>query len=141
MLIAFYKGQGSTLSDKIFHKLVTVIDRTPYSHCEVVFRDECYSSSNRDKGVRKKSIDLTSGNWDIVDVSHKRINELDFLEFFNQTESHSYDYFGLLWHVSRLFRSSKNAWVCSEWCAESLGLAGTHKLTPKDLYEWATKGM
>lgn len=67
MQLALYKGKGL-----IGNALVRRWTRSPYSHCELVIGDYCYSSSLMDKGVRRKQIILKPEHWMLVPLPSDR---------------------------------------------------------------------
>lgn len=70
MKLAFYKYEYGTLIDK----LIAAFSHSQFSHVELVLdynpegESLCFSSSNRDRGVRQKMIDVNTGSWYLVDL-------------------------------------------------------------------------
>jgi len=105
MQLAMYKGPAGTLQQKALHWLICALDSVRqsgkrrrlvlvrYSHCELVIAGVCYSSSNRDGGVRPKVIDLASGHWDVFHVDG---DEAAALAWFRQHDGQNYDWYGVL---------------------------------------------
>lgn len=82
--LALYKGSGGSLYDRLTDWLIRKITKGKYSHCEIAVKKEtnftdrydceeyyeCYSSSVRDGGVRKKVIHLDDGKWDLIKLNN-----------------------------------------------------------------------
>lgn len=114
--LALYKGKGS-----LFNALIRLWSKSKVSHCELVVDGVCYSSSAMDKGVRKKVIDLDSGNWELIPLPWADADKI--LDHFQKTRKYGYGYVGLL--LNQLFnlgRRTKNYVFCSEWCMEALSI-------------------
>ena len=86
--LACYKGPATGLFNITFHKVVCWWTRSKYSHCELVINGTAYSSSSRDKGVRKKEIDFSSGKWDLYPVE---LDEVFVLNFYERAKDDKYD--------------------------------------------------
>lgn len=68
MQAAFYKATRPGWQG-IYSRAVRVIDRGPYSHCELVFSDGMSGSASYiDGGVRLKRIDYDPAHWDFVEL-------------------------------------------------------------------------
>lgn len=140
MKIAFYKGRRSENSNaKLFDIAVAWWTGGLYSHCELVFNDSpkeasCYSSSNRDGGVRFKTIDLTSGHWDVVDLHS--FDENAAWRWFTKHHGQPYDVAGLFGFVLPWRTQNPNHWFCSEACAAALGISNPSKISPNHLAEY-----
>ena len=112
-----------------------------YSHCEVAIQEEndtnytCYSSSNRDGGVRKKYMELQPERWDLVEIDQSKIKVSDIKSIYNKTVGCKYDFFGAC-GVILGFGNAKSRYFCSEWCAEALKLKRPHKYSPVSLYRY-----
>lgn len=142
-ILAFYKG---TLDENpgalLFDRLTCWRTGSRFSHCELVevpnrqgIAQLCCSSSFRDKGVRSKWIDLTSGRWVLVEVPSLKVEPA--LHWFMEHAGAPYDWFGLLGWVFPWRVSMREWWFCSEACAEALGLPESWKTSPGDLYRVA----
>lgn len=127
MQLALYKGKG--LIGNAFIRWWT---GSQYSHCELVINGMCYSSSVQDKGVRRKSIDLNDGKWDVIDLPWG--NEQKVLDYFTTTDSNTYGWLSLLF--SQMFNRNsptKGSQFCSEWAAAALGLPNPASYSPRTL--------
>lgn len=129
MKLAFYKGKGT-----LFDRAVQWWTSSPYSHCEIVLdvdtgkvENLCASSSFRDKGVRIKLIDLTTGRWDLVDIPWA--DEEAVTDWFLLHSGEGYDTIGLLGFVIP-FRDISDKWFCSEACVEALGFSSSETIDP-----------
>ena len=134
--IAFYKGPPSNrdLKHVASHYGIRLWTWSKYSHAELVIDGVCYSSSARDKGVRRKDIDLTTGRWDVITVEA----DAEFaLEWFKKNEGKPYDWRNIVRFIAPPVGHDKDAYVCFECIGNMLCLAGAHRLTANDLYEWA----
>lgn len=129
MKIAFYKGEGGWTD-----KLIRLWTGGIYSHCEIIYEDEWYSSSWYDGGVRRKKITLKPENWDIYNIK-TYINEQDFLEFFERTNHKKYDLKGIfLSQIIPLKSQDSDKYFCSEWCSIIFKLNNT-AINPNKLSE------
>ena len=135
--LACYKGPATGLFNITFHKVVCWWTRSKYSHCELVINGTAYSSSSRDKGVRKKEIDFSSGKWDLYPVE---LDEVFVLNFYERAKDDKYDYKGLLWFVIGYIPQKANRWFCSEWCGFAMKIPFAHKLSIQDLVDYLQKG-
>lgn len=110
--------------------------RSPYSHCELVIDGDCYSSSLRDGGVRRKRIDLDKPWWDVVHIPWA--DAYSVREVFAQHIGEPYGYLDLIGqHVFRIPWHIPNGWLCSEICAAALGLNHPQIWTPGMLADYA----
>lgn len=140
MMLAFYKGRKrDNPGAKVFDRLVCWWTRGNYSHCELVFGDDlkdafCCSSSFRDGGVRQKTIDLTSGRWDTVQI--KDYDEARALAWFFEHYGQKYDVPGLFGFILPWRTHHPNRWFCSEACAAALGIESPHRLSPNGLLRY-----
>lgn len=143
MQIAMYKGPAKSVLQKLMHLAVCCFDsvrqtlrrgqlvRVRYSHCELVIAGKCYSSSERDGGVRAKEIDLASGHWEVFLISG---DEAKVLAWFREHSAENYDWAGIAAFVVPLLQQRPRHWFCSEACAAALGMPGGRGLTPFDLF-------
>lgn len=144
MYLAFYKGPATGFKNVLFHEAVCWKTDSEYSHVELVFDIDlfgvgtCWSSSARDGGVRRKQIDLTSGHWDVFDVSQifDSHEEAYALAWFETRVGAKYDYFGLLFFVVHLRTEDRRAYFCSEAVAAALQLRDPWKYPPGKLYDF-----
>lgn len=137
MHIAFYKGPAKGLTNKLGRFLVCVGTLSKYSHCELVINGTCYSASARDKGVRWKYIDLTSGHWDLVKVYG---DENKALAWFAEHQGQSYDWTGVIRFLIPFLRQRPGKWFCSEAVAEALDMPESARITPGKLHKMYYNG-
>lgn len=134
MKLLFYKGEGTLLD-----KFIRVVTNSKYSHIELSMdsmndKHRCWSSSNRDKGIRTTVIDTTSGHWDIIDIGPYGYRAVE--SWFEEHEGLSYDYIGLLGTVIPLnIFSRKDKWFCSECIAQVLDIDNPWNQTPESIYQ------
>ena len=101
-------------------RLICWWTRSPYSHVEIVINGVCYSSSLRDGGVRKKTIDLDKPHWRVIPIEWR--NETDAWREFAKRNGKPYGWMDLITqHVLRLPVDDPGL-LCSELCALMLGL-------------------
>lgn len=126
MKIALYKGKG-----KIGNAIIRWWTNSQYSHCELVIGEFCYTSSFMDGGVRSKQIDLTNGNWDLIDVPWG--NEERALWFFKQTKGAKYDWLGIFGSqfFNLRFEDSKK-YFCNEWVGAALDIPNPEIYDPEN---------
>ena len=126
--LASYKAEGTWID-----KFIRAWTGEAYSHSELLIDGVCYSSSGRDKGVRRKEMDLPLDKWDIIPLPWA--NAENALAYFQTTRKHRYGYFRILLtqffnlgsndtflgRVSRVL-GMKPSPFCSDWIAAALGL-------------------
>ena len=132
MQLALYKGPPTGIGRRTFHEAVKLATKGPYSHCELVIDGVCFSSSQRDGGVRSKRVDLSTGRWDLVDI-HDRDDDIT-RAWFTEHMGQKYDTLGLLGFILPGRFERQDRWFCSEACGQALGLSNAYKLSPNDLY-------
>lgn len=131
MRAAFYKGTRPGLQG-IYSRVVRLIDRGPYSHCELVFSDGISASASWiDGGVRFKHIDYKPKHWDFVDLPANL--EDAARQWFTTHEGHGYDLLGNLRFVFWMVRESDKDWFCSEAIGAALGMPEAWRLGPNGL--------
>lgn len=132
--IALYKGPAKGLTRTLGHWAIRLWTWSRWSHAELVIDGVCYSSSMRDGGVRAKAIELDSGHWDVLPIV---CDEGRALVWFRQHQGQAYDWANIARFLLPFLPQRRDEWVCFEAVAAMLGLAGAHKLTANDLYDWA----
>ena len=127
--IHFYKARSGKIRDKIVG-LVSV-----FSHVELEINGVCYSSSNRDKGVRSKVIDTSNAQkWLSFDLK-KDIDENICLLYFESVRGQKYDWLNiLLTQLIKLDIQSDNKQICSEFVGNCLQLDNAYKYSPEALF-------
>lgn len=129
--LALYKGKG-TLANAGIRQWTG----SQYSHCELVVDGWCYSSSVMDKGVRRKLIDLHSGNWDLIELPWADAEYAR--DYFDRTDDQSYGWGALITsQFLNLGLSSSGSQFCSEWCAAAIGVPNPSAYNPQTLGELA----
>lgn len=129
--LAMYKAKGNWVD-----RLVRFATRSKYSHCEIVIQTtqteyDCYTSSPRDGGVRRKIMRLPKDKWDLVEID---LNQAKVREFYNKTINKKYDLIGAVGTVLPL-PQRQSRYFCSEWIAELLDFDKPHKYSPQKLLE------
>jgi hypothetical protein len=133
--LAFYIGKKG-----LYNKLLSLFMQI--KHVELVVNNLCYSSSAMDGGVRRKSIDISNGNWLVVPFEVKYESEI--IKFYQQTKKRKYDHVAAI--LNHLFRFSidvfKRRHTCSEWCILAINKANRTNLNPNmtlsELYNYAS---
>ena len=127
--IHFYKARAGKIGDKV------VGIASVFSHVELEINGVCYSSSNRDKGVRSKVIDTSNAQkWLSFDLK-KDIDENICLGYFKSVEGQQYDWLNIFFsQIIKLNIQSRNKQICSEFVANCLGLENAHKYSPESLF-------
>lgn len=144
--VAFYKHKRELDSLKniyfrFFDEIIRLFTKGKYSHCEIAIQEEndanytCYSSSNRDGGVRKKYMELQPERWDLIEIDQSKVKVSDIKSIYNKTVGCKYDFFGAC-GVILGFGNAKSRYFCSEWCAEALKLKLPHTFSPVSLYRY-----
>mgnify|MGYP003409536427 CR=1 FL=1 len=129
--LALYKGPASGFFNKLVHYVICIATWSKYSHCELSINGLCYSSSFRDGGVRKKSIDLTDGKWDVVSI--EGADEARALARFAEREGRKYDWIGAFLSCTPWPRSESGKDFCGGINAYMLGLDKPQSWTPAEL--------
>lgn len=126
MYLLFYKGRG-----KLADWAIRLFTRSKYSHCEIAIpvneaaaEYECYSSSARDGGTRKKRMRLQLSHWDIVKLDLGYPQEVQIMSWLHQNLGRPYGYRDLLAFVFPAVKTSKREWFCSEFCLAALQAGG-----------------
>lgn len=127
----FYKAEGN-----FYDKLIRLVNRTKYSHVEMFIDGYCYSSSPRDRGVRRKYISLNNQHWDVLSLEVTAEHKQYMLKFFEEQQGKAYDWFGAIKTTLWFFPNHKDKWFCSELLAQALNLPYPRKWTPADLYDF-----
>lgn len=146
---AFYKHKRplnslQNIYFRFFDETIRLFTHGKYSHCEIAIQEDndtnytCYSSSNRDGGVRKKYMELQPERWDLVEINQAKIKVSDIKALYNKTVGYKYDFPGAC-GVILGFGNIKSRYFCSEWCSEALKLSRPHKYSPVSLYRYLLK--
>ena len=131
--LAFYVAKNGDWTDK----LIAWWTDSKYSHVELVLDGTWYSTSPRDLAVRAKQIVAKEEYWDFVEVE---VDKVKVVEFYEKTKGAKYDWVAIvLSQIVELDRHSKSKYICSEWCAEAIGLSNGNEYSPGDLYRKLVK--
>lgn len=136
--LALYKGPDKAtdiLTQFIAHWGICLRTLSKHSHAELVIDGKCYSSSDRDDGVRAKVINLGSGRWEVYDLP--KADKLKALSWFYEHKGAKYDWLGILAWVLPVVKHSRGKFVCFEAVGCMLGLPDPHKLTGRKLKAYA----
>lgn len=145
--LAFYIAERGNAIDKA----VAQFGGGRFSHVELTFEEPtrdtwCFSSSNRDKGVRNKAIDLLDGKWEVLELPPLTPKAMsDLIAFCDSIRGWPYDYAGLFfWLDGKTFETQDpHKYFCSEAVLEALQSAGLFpnadagRTSPGDLYRLA----
>lgn len=121
-------------------KLISWYCNSEYVHVELILSDGyMYSSSGRDKGVRRKKHIRDDKSWTYIEVDG---DEQAILDFYHMTLHDSYDMKGVIGIVLPIIDRT-NEWFCSEWCSNALKISGNkdfwlvdpQKTRPSDFYD------
>lgn len=137
--LAFYKGppQHDDLVHVVTHNAIKIRTWSKYSHAELVIDGWAYSSSVRDKGVRRKKIDFNNGKWDVIELDPSRININYAMEFFLLYEGSEYDWWNIARYVLPFVKQEEGKFICFEFIGAMLNFAGYYRLDADDLMQWA----
>ena len=129
MKIHFYKARAGKIGDKIV-SLVSV-----FSHVELEINGVCYSSSNRDGGVRSKIINTSNHQKWLSFELKKDIDINRCLSYFESVKGQKYDWLNIFCtQLIKLNMQSEDKQICSEFVANCLGLENAHKYSPESLF-------
>lgn len=141
--LAFYKGRGVSVTQRIQDGLIRSVTRGIYSHVEMISGDAwpdhsaiCLSASGRDGGVRQKRILLKPESWDLVSMQVEAEVPCQFIK--NHLAAR-YVYAGLLFSPVLAFgRQNPDKWFSSEVCAAALGFPNPQRVSPQLLFDLVT---
>lgn len=126
--IAFYKGKGSWQD-----KLIRLFTIGKYSHCEVaIYHTERFGCKTWGDYSVDRWRNNNTDDWDFVEIlmSVKQVRD-----FYSKTKGRKYDWKAILLSQILPFRlHNKDEYICSEWCAELLGLDEPHRYSPNSLF-------
>jgi hypothetical protein len=131
MKLAFYIAKGT-----IFDKVIRLVTRSKYSHCELVIDGICYSSSNRDCGIRMKNINLDPKSWQVIDIVADRTTAV---EWYIKNIGCKYDWIGAITSVLPIHINVRKRYFCSEAVAHMLNLPNPRSQTPQSIFEYYAK--
>lgn len=130
--LAFYKAEFG----RWYEKLIAWYTIGPFSHCELVFGDDWFSSSPRDGGVRYKKIFAVPGRWVFLEIDANS----DLIRNWCDTQvGKKYDWRGFFNFILPI-GYSRSKWFCSEICVAGLQQAGVllgekpHRFSPNCLW-------
>lgn len=130
--IALYKGTRPGIAG-VYNRLVRLVTRSPYSHCELLFSDGIAASASwLDGGVRFKTIAIDPAHWDVINLP----DELEdaAYDWFLDHEGDAYDLFGNVHFLFGPAPEDKDAWFCSEAVAAALGFVESWRFDPALLF-------
>ena len=119
--LACYHGRASKPWHRICDNITKFFTRGKYSHCEIAIHlyDNnyiCYSSSYRDGGVRRKTMQLDPTKWQLIPI---HVSGTQIKQYFDATQGAGYDLLGALGCVAGL-RQHPHKYFCSEWCFNAI---------------------
>ncbi len=126
--LALYKARGNWLN-----RLICWWTGSQYSHCELVVRGTCYSSTIRDGGVRAKVMALPADRWDMIDLPWA--DDGSVTDWFIQHERDRYGYIDLITSQLLGMQRDGRGVFCSEACAKALGLRNATRMSPQGLLD------
>ena len=128
MKLAFYKAKGDWVD-----LLIRVFTNSKYSHVEIVYNKDWYSSSPRDGGVRVKKIQDDGNSWDFIEVD---IDKERLYQKYREYKGRGYDFKAiLLSNILPIGWHSKSKMTCSEFVADVLGYGNPSKFNPQDILD------
>ena len=126
--LAMYKAKGD-----FFNGLIRWWTGSQYSHCELVVRGTCYSSSVRDGGVRAKVMALSSDKWNVIDLPWADDDAVT--DWFIAHERDSYGWLDLLTGQLLGMQRDHRGVFCSEASAKAIGLRNSTRMSPQGLLD------
>ena len=124
--LALYKGEGDFLN-----RLICWWTGSQYSHCELVVRGTCYSSSVRDGGVRAKVMAMPADKWDLFGLPWADDDAVT--DWFVAHERDRYGWLDLLTGQLLGMRRDGRGVFCSEACAAALNFPNPTRFSPQTL--------
>lgn len=147
--LAFFKAKYGGL----FSKVIKRATRSEYSHVEMIFPMRiydkknnrelslCFSSYEKEGGVRFKFIYLNPKKWDLIPIEISDDSYHELLSFAASLCDAGYDWAGILKFVLPFVRQRPNKFFCSEVCVYVLQHAcdllwelTSYKTSPGDLF-------
>lgn len=134
--LALYRGPSGRVTSllKAQHRLVHwgICLRTwsRHSHAELYIDGICYSSSERENGVRSKIINLETGRWDVIDLPYASADKCR--AWFDAHEGQKYDWMGILGFLLPV-KHDKDKWFCFEAVGAMLEIPRAHRLNASKL--------
>lgn len=132
--LAAYKGKGD-----FFDKLIRFWRGSKYSHVEVIVHEyengmflSC--TSQAPNGVRALVRTMLDTEWDFFDIPETDTCNADTVyKWFVDHNGCGYDWLDILRFIIPIIPQSKSRYICSEACAESLGIPNAYKYAPDSL--------
>lgn len=135
LTLALYKGTQPGLNG-LYNRLTRLLDRGPYSHCELILSNGVSASSSlMDGGVRLKAIQYsTPANWGFMPLPDARgVLQARAQAWFEQHEGERYDLWGNLRFATGFAQDSPDRWFCSEAVMAALGFAEAYRYGPSGM--------
>lgn len=124
--IAFYKNSksffGSCIRWKQYYLEKLPYRHAQYSHVEIVFDKEWYSSSEQDGGVRMKRIKDNKGNWDFIDLDLTDKEYDLMLAYCERNVANRYNWLGIFFSqvLGTFWLHREGDYFCSQFVASVL---------------------
>lgn len=131
--VAFFKGKGDWTD-----KLVRLLSRSRYSHCEVVIDSKWYSSFAPDGGLRVTESKRGSlEDWDYLVIPDKDNSIRNkTIEVYLSNRNARYSYLGAFFGgLLKLPIKRKNTLFCSEFVAMCFSFKHPYRYTPQNVYD------
>lgn len=110
--IAFYKGKK-----KLWDKFVCFVTQSDYSHVELYHNGYFYSSSARDKGVRKQRMSINIDKWDLIELPYNE-NYMSLEDIYLITKNAKYDYISIFFNWLGINKDlNSKSFFCTEYVA------------------------
>lgn len=135
LTLALYKGTQPGLNG-VYNRLTRLLDRGPYSHCELILPSGVSASSSlMDGGVRfKRILYSTPASWDFMVLPDARgVLQARAEAWFAQHEGQGYDLWGNLRFATGFARDTSDRWFCSEAVMAALGFAEAYRYGPSGM--------
>lgn len=127
--LAYFRGET------IQHRLIRWFTGSAFSHVEFfdVNTCQCWSSSSKENGVRRKFIDVTNGKWTLVHYVFPF--DVHPIEWFEAHEGAKYSWNSILNYIWYVFTELEAEYNCSVAMARALGFH-FDRITPRELLEF-----
>lgn len=140
-ILAFYLGKRTeNPRSELLDWIICKFSSSRFSHVELVTNYDSvtgrglgWTSSYRDGGVRCKYINFNTGRWELYEVPTV-YSEKELTDWFSVRVGQYYDVFGAISTLIPFFRNSLKKWFCSEIVGTCLGVAGSYKMNPQQLF-------
>lgn len=126
--LALYKAEGNWING-----FIRMMEKSPYSHSELLLNGEGHTSSLRDGGVRVKAMPFPADSWDLLELPWADPKAVH--QWFVDNDQIGYGLGDLLMKKFLRFPVDPPGKFCHDAVADALGFAETNDITANRLLE------